>query len=64
MADERSISGRKPETSVPAGNQSQPERIVSGNEQGVEKKVDHALRPRSLGEMIGQERLPVCAMNH
>jgi Holliday junction DNA helicase RuvB len=30
---------------------------VSGEDQGVEKSVDYALRPRSLREMIGQDRL-------
>jgi Holliday junction DNA helicase RuvB len=33
------------------------ERTVSGEEQGGEKQIDHALRPRSLREMIGQDRL-------
>ncbi len=52
MADERSINQtgsieRKPPT----------DRLISGDEQGGEKKVDYALRPRSLDEMIGQERL-------
>jgi len=69
MADERSISGRKTveriqkkqpenEPENQPENQSQSERLISGDEQGgVEKQVDHALRPRSLQEMIGQERL-------
>jgi Holliday junction DNA helicase RuvB len=30
---------------------------VSGEDQGVEKNVDYALRPRSLHDMIGQDRL-------
>lgn len=52
MADERSIEGRKPVEQRPI-----PERAISGEAQGPEQKVDHALRPRSLKEMIGQERL-------
>lgn len=52
MADERSIDGRKPVEQRPA-----PERMISSEAQGGEQKVDHALRPRSLKEMIGQERL-------
>lgn len=52
MADERSVNQagsieRKPAT----------DRLISGDEQTGEKKVDYALRPRSLDEMIGQERL-------
>lgn len=52
MADERSIDGRKTVESRPT-----PERMISSEAQGGEQKVDHALRPRSLKEMIGQERL-------
>lgn len=52
MADERSIDGRKAVEQRPA-----PERTISSEAQGGEQKVDHALRPRSLKEMIGQERL-------
>lgn len=53
MADERSsITGRAPESIT-----ERRERAVSAEEQGGEKKVDHALRPRKLSEMIGQERL-------
>ncbi|MDQ3248914.1 MAG: Holliday junction branch migration DNA helicase RuvB [Chloroflexota bacterium] len=52
MADERSINGQAPVDRKPA-----PERIVSADEQGGEQKVDHALRPRTLDEMIGQDRL-------
>lgn len=56
MADERSVNHKVPD---------ERERIVSGQEQGAdkaaekgaEKSVDYALRPRSLREMIGQERL-------
>jgi len=52
MADERSISGRQAgDRKVP------PQRTVSSEEQGGEQKVDHALRPRSLQEMIGQDQL-------
>lgn len=52
MADERSIDGRKTVEPRPT-----PERMISSEAQGSEQKVDHALRPRSLKEMIGQERL-------
>ncbi|MEZ4865302.1 MAG: Holliday junction branch migration DNA helicase RuvB [Caldilineaceae bacterium] len=52
MADERSMSGRKPTERQPA-----PDRAIDGEAQSGDIKVDHALRPRSLKEMIGQERL-------
>ncbi|MFN8489203.1 MAG: Holliday junction branch migration DNA helicase RuvB [Caldilineaceae bacterium] len=52
MADERSIVNNQAIDRKPA-----PERVISGDEQTGEKQVDHALRPRSLKEMIGQERL-------
>jgi len=52
MADERSSSGRK-ETEKPAA----PNRAISAEQQSGEKQIDHALRPRSLDEMIGQDRL-------
>ena len=52
MTDERSLSGRPPGDRKPT-----PPRPVSGEEQTGEQKVDHALRPRSLKEMIGQDQL-------
>jgi holliday junction DNA helicase RuvB len=52
MADERSVTGRSPSERKPVAP-----RPVSGEEQGGEQKVDHALRPRSLREMIGQDQL-------
>ncbi|MCB0128656.1 MAG: Holliday junction branch migration DNA helicase RuvB [Caldilineaceae bacterium] len=52
MADERSIDGRKPTPREP-----EAERAISPEAQSGEKRVDHALRPQSLREMIGQERL-------
>lgn len=55
MADERSVTGRAPNLA-----QSDPEaaeRMISGTKQSGEQRVDHALRPRSLQEMIGQDRL-------
>src|SRR5688572_8641858 len=52
MADERSITGGQPGEPKPT-----PQRPVSGEEQGGEQKIDHALRPRSLHEMIGQDQL-------
>lgn len=52
MADERTISGRTPDNRT-----SQTPRSISGEEQPGDQKVDHALRPRSLGEMIGQDQL-------
>ena len=54
MADDRSIEGRKAVAPRPAAD---AERVISSEAQGSEQKVDHALRPRSLKEMIGQERL-------
>lgn len=51
MADERSISNQ------PAPPRRQSQRSVSGAAQGGEKKIDYALRPTSLDEMIGQDRL-------
>ena len=52
MTDERSNTGRAPVERKPAGN-----RAIAAEAQPAEKQVDHALRPRSLQEMIGQERL-------
>lgn len=34
-----------------------PDRAISGEQQPEDRRVDYALRPRSLDEMIGQERL-------
>jgi Holliday junction DNA helicase RuvB len=52
MADERSATGRSSGDQNPSAD-----RLISGAEQGEERKVDYALRPHSLDEMIGQERL-------
>ncbi|MCL4252134.1 MAG: Holliday junction branch migration DNA helicase RuvB, partial [Anaerolineae bacterium] len=52
MADERSITARTPDNRTPP-----PQRPISGEEQPGDQKVDHALRPRSLAEMIGQDQL-------
>ncbi len=52
MADERSIDGRKP-----GEHRDAPDRTIGGDPQPGDRQVDHALRPRSLYEMIGQERL-------
>ncbi len=52
MADERSMTGR-----APAPQNTPPDRTIAGDAQPGDKPVDHALRPRSLREMIGQERL-------
>lgn len=52
MTDERSSTGR-----VLGDRKPQTERTVSGAKQAPEQKVDHALRPQSLAEMIGQDRL-------
>lgn len=46
-----------PEKSVTAERDEGDERAVSGVAQIGDKQIDHALRPRSLREMIGQERL-------
>jgi len=52
MADERSMDGRK------AGERKEAsDRAIAGEPQPGDRQVDHALRPRSLYEMIGQERL-------
>ena len=55
MTDERSSLGRSPNAQPPASPQ--PPRTIAGDAQPGDVKVDHALRPRSLDEMIGQERL-------
>lgn len=62
MADER--SQLKPQDSTAKNNplqgadrRTKEERTVSAKEQTGDKQVDHALRPRTLKEMIGQERL-------
>lgn len=52
MTDERSNTGRAPIDRKPVGD-----RTIAPEAQPAEKQVDHALRPRSLREMIGQERL-------
>jgi Holliday junction DNA helicase RuvB len=52
MADERSVTG-----STAQSQASQSPRAISGEAQGKDTKVDHALRPRSLDEMVGQNRL-------
>ncbi|MBV7338901.1 Holliday junction branch migration DNA helicase RuvB [Chloroflexi bacterium TSY] len=69
MADERSPIGRQNPNSTTqalptttqhdaqASRDSPDERAVAGSEQPGDQKVDHALRPRTLKEMIGQERL-------
>lgn len=49
MADERSIDGRR----APK----KEERTISAEARPEESRIDYALRPRSLEEMIGQERL-------
>ena len=41
---------------VPEKKEQAEERIVSADAMGAEK-VDNALRPKSLGEFIGQEKL-------
>ncbi|MEZ4633372.1 MAG: hypothetical protein R2856_00045 [Caldilineaceae bacterium] len=50
MADERSIDGRKQQ-------KTEPERQISPEKQAEDGRLDYALRPQSLDEMIGQERL-------
>lgn len=63
MADERSPIGQPPksENDTPAkptqSKADAAQRAVSGAEQPQDVKVDHALRPKSLDEMIGQDRL-------
>lgn len=55
MADERSVTGRAP--SHAPGDSPDADRVISGTKQIGEQRVDHALRPRTLTEMIGQDRL-------
>src|SRR5690606_15927125 len=55
MADERSVTGRTP--SHAPGDSPEADRVISGTKQLGEQRVDHALRPRTLKEMIGQDRL-------
>ncbi len=52
MADERSMTGEQP-----VGQDERADRTVSGSAQTGDKQIDYALRPRSLREMIGQDRL-------
>lgn len=42
---------------TPAPGDANPPRVISGAAQLGDKQIDHALRPRSLEEMIGQDRL-------
>ena len=48
---------RLPGSESGAPDTQEGDRIVSPADQGGEKSVDYALRPRSLAEMLGQERL-------
>lgn len=66
MADERSISGPVPPRRLDASDlrkessqtvEGADDRAVSGEAHGEEKKIDHALRPQTLDEMIGQDEL-------
>ena len=63
MADERSLTGKNPDEDEDKKNNERklkappPDRAISGEEKPTEQKVDHALRPKSLDEMIGQNRL-------
>ncbi len=70
MTDERSVYNQNADTTrrapkrdaanFVAPDQSadgEADRVISGEEQGAERTVDYALRPRSLREMLGQERL-------
>ena len=52
MSDERTIPSRQP-----AERKQSPNRSIAGEPQPGDLQVDYALRPRSLREMIGQERL-------
>lgn len=57
MADERSIDGRKAGERRKVEPGTEPERAIDPEAKGGEQRIDHALRPHSLNEMIGQERL-------
>ena len=52
MAIERSVGNQ-----APSDRATPEDRAVGGQAQGGERRVDHALRPRNLDEMIGQDRL-------
>lgn len=52
MADDRTPINQQP-SAAPARDQ----RMVSAGEQAGDTQVDYAIRPRSLDEMIGQDRL-------
>jgi len=52
MADERGVTPRNDRR-----ESSKSRREISGERQGEDGRVDYALRPKSLDEMIGQERL-------
>lgn len=52
MADERSVTHTTTTSKVDPAR-----RALSGTPQPGDQQIDHALRPRSLREMIGQERL-------
>ncbi len=47
----------KQSSNVTTRQRDQPERMVSGQQQGPERLQNHALRPRRLDEMIGQDTL-------
>jgi Holliday junction DNA helicase RuvB len=51
MTDERSLTGKN------VRGDGAGERPISGAQQAGDGPIDHALRPRSLEEMIGQDRL-------
>ena len=57
MADERSIDGRKAGERRKVEPEAEAERVSDPEAKSGEQRIDHALRPHSLKEMIGQERL-------
>ena len=56
MADERTPISPQPRQST-GHDSAADQRMVSAGEQSGDGQVDYALRPRSLDEMIGQDRL-------
>lgn len=58
MTDERSVPKRAM-PAVPRGSRTSESasRMISGEAQADDRRLDHALRPRALSEMIGQDKL-------
>lgn len=58
MADERSVGAKRVSAAArPSDSASGESRTISGEAQVGDRQLDHALRPRALAEMIGQDKL-------